>query len=267
VAPVAPNHPALVDLISLKGRTAIVTGAAQGIGEAIARRLAEAGAAVFLGDINDEAAQRVAEDIRAHDAKAIAGRLDVSDPENVEATLAGVANELGTVDILVNNVGIYPPIPLGELDLARWRRVLQTNVDGALLCARAVAPGMIKARSGVIVNITSTGAARPQTAGMAAYASSKHALDGLTKALALEYGPFGIRALSVAPTLVATPGVVALSAGTDVSELAARIDSMIPLRRAGVPDDVARVVLFCVSELAAFVSGSTIYVDGGGMTV
>lgn len=263
----APQVPGLADLISLKGRTAIVTGAGQGIGEAVARRLAEAGAAVFLGDVNADAAEAVADELRATDAVATAGRLDVSDPDSVSAAVASVFETLGPVDILVNNAGIYPPNLIADLTLDRWRRITGVNLDGALLCARAVADGMCRSGRGVIVNITSTGATRPQSAGMAAYVASKHGLDGLTKALALEYGPSGVRALSVAPTMVATPGLAALSAGADVSDLAARIDSMIPLRRVGSPDDVARVVLFCVSDLAAFVSGSTIYVDGGGMTV
>ncbi len=258
------TQPSIAELLSLRGRVAVVTGAAQGIGESCARRLAEAGATVFLADIDGEAARAVAKDIGG---AAAGGRLDVRDAAEVQAVLSAVAADHGPVDILINNAGIYPPILLDDLAPERWHEVFGVNLDGALACARAVAPGMKAAGRGVIVNVTSTGAHRPQSPGMAAYVASKHGLDGLTKSLALELGPAGIRVLSIAPTLVATPGIARLAEGQDVSELASRIDQAIPLRRLAQPDEVARVALFCVSELASFVSGSTILVDGGGMTV
>ncbi|WP_019873428.1 SDR family NAD(P)-dependent oxidoreductase [Sporichthya polymorpha] len=197
-----------------------------------------------------------------------AGHLDVSDAAATTAAIQAAAAELGGIDILVNNAGVYPPTPLEDLDAEGWSRVLGINLDGAFTCVRACLPFMVDApRGATIVNITSTGAHRPQAAGMTAYVASKHALDGLAKSLALELGPRGVRALAVAPTMVATPGLTALAAGGDVDALAQRIHEAIPLRRVAAPEDVARVVLFCVSDLASFVTGSTIFVDGGAMTV
>lgn len=260
--------PSIAELVSLRGKTAIVTGAAQGLGLAIAQRLAEAGAAVFLGDINATAAHEAAQQINAQGGRASGGFMDVGDAEAVERVIADACVKLGPVDILVNNAGIYPPALLADLDSAAWHRVTRINLDGAFYCARAVAAAMTKhSRHGVIVNITSTGGSRAPSAGMAAYIASKHGLEGLTKSLAVELGPQGIRVMSVAPTLIATPGLHALSAGADVSDLAARIQHTIPLRRIGAADEVARAVLFCASDLASFVSGSTIYVDGGVMAM
>lgn len=255
----------LAELLSMDGRVAVVTGAAQGIGLACAERLAEAGAAVFLGDINIAGAEASAEAIRAKGGTALGGLLDISDPASVKQAFALVREKLGAVDTLVNNAGIYPPSLLDDLDIAGWQRVLRINLDGALLCSQELAAGLPEGSAGAIVNVTSTAGYRAETTGMAAYIASKHGLNGLTKAMAVEYGARGIRAMAVAPTLIETPGLTALAAGADVSERAKQMAGLLPLGRIGTPDDIAKAVLFCVTDFANFVTGSTVFVDGGTM--
>lgn len=255
----------LADLISMNGRVAFVTGAAQGIGLACAKRLAEAGAAVFIGDINVAGAEQAAKQICDQGGKAIGGMLDIGDQASIKAAFGHAKDAFGAVDTLVNNAGIYPPALLDDLDLAGWQRVIRINLDGALMCAQEMAADLPAGSSGAIVNVTSTAGYRAETTGMAAYIASKHGLNGLTKALAVEYGPRGIRAMAVAPTLIETPGLAALAGGEAVSERAAEMVNLLPLGRIGTPDDIAKAVLFCVSDLANFVTGSTVFVDGGTM--
>jgi NAD(P)-dependent dehydrogenase (short-subunit alcohol dehydrogenase family) len=254
----------LAELISLRGRRAVVTGGGRGIGAQIVRRLAEAGAAVVAGDLDGDAARAVAQEVTEASGRAIGCALDVSDSASLAAAADLAVSELGGLEIWVNNAGIFPATgPALDVDDAFVDRMLQVNVRGVYAGAREAARRM--SSGGVIVNLTST-AGFKAGAGISAYVASKHAVVGITKALALDLGPLGIRVLSVAPTIIDTPGVreqmaPLAEAGLDVE---ARVAAN-PLGRMGVPDDVARVVLFCCSDLAAFMTGSTVAVDAGSL--
>jgi NAD(P)-dependent dehydrogenase (short-subunit alcohol dehydrogenase family) len=254
----------LAELISLRGRRAVVTGAGRGLGAQIVRRLAEAGADVVAGDLDGDAAGAVAREVTEEGGRVIGCMLDVADSASLAAAADVAVRELGGLEIWVNNAGIFPTTgPALDADDPFLDRMLQVNVRGTYAGAREAARRM--AAGGVIVNLTST-AGFKASAGISAYVASKHAVVGITKALALEFGPLGIRVLAVAPTIIDTPGVreqmaPLADAGVDVE---ARVAAN-PLGRMGVPDDVARVVLFCCSDMAAFMTGSTVAVDAGAL--
>jgi NAD(P)-dependent dehydrogenase (short-subunit alcohol dehydrogenase family) len=259
------------ELVSLVGRHAVITGGARGIGYAIARRLAEAGGEVVIGDKDIKGATAAAESIsREFEVRAFPCALDVADARSV-ARLADVAVEkLGTIEIWVNNAGVYPAKNLVDTTDEEWDFVNDTNLKGTFLGCREAGRRMLAAGSGVIVNITSVSGYRGRPS-MAHYIASKHGVVGLTKALALELGPNGIRVVAVSPALTETPGYQEAmdrnsgggASGQSNRELHERIRSMVPLGRMGQPDDIARVVLFCVSDLAAFVTATTVFADGG----
>jgi NAD(P)-dependent dehydrogenase (short-subunit alcohol dehydrogenase family) len=196
--------------------------------------------------------------------------FDVTDAAAVSAGVTQAAEALGGLDGLVNNAGIFPFTPVLESPDEAWHQVVRTNLDGAFYCSRECARLMAANGSGVIVNVGSTEAFRAGAPGLAAYVASKHGLDGLTKALALEFGPAGIRVLGVAPTLCDTPGLdekrpIFEAAG--VGDVIERTAAALPLGRIAVPDDVARVVVFCMSDMAALMTGSTLLVDAGAMAL
>ena len=258
----------LGDLVSLRERTAVVTGGGRGIGRAICLRLAEAGARVVVADRDAGPAGDVAREVADRGGTATARRLDVADSADIAATADAAVDEHGGLDIWVNNAGIYPARPLLEMSDEDWDRVLDVNLRGAFVGAREAARRMVAAdRGGVIVNLASVAGFRGRRA-LAHYSSSKHALRGLTRSLAVELGPHGIRALAVAPTMVATPGTE--EATRQVRPANAHPTSVydnLPLGRPGLPDDIARVVLFCASDLASYMTGSTLVVDAGQMSL
>ncbi len=260
----------LAELVSLTHRVAVVTGGAQGIGLAIARRLAEAGATVVLADRNEEGARAAATGI-AGPGVATARALDVTDATQIIATADAVVDEFGRLDVWVNNAGIFPSTPLLELPDEEWDAVLAVNLRGMFLGAREAGRRMRDlGRGGVIVNLASTSAHAGFGPGFAHYTSSKHGILGLTKALAIELGPYGVRVLAVSPQLTLTEGITSASDDFGASGLGAVLDGLAartPLGRVAVPDDIARVVLFAVSDLATFVSGSNISADGGLLAV
>jgi NAD(P)-dependent dehydrogenase (short-subunit alcohol dehydrogenase family) len=260
----------VAELVSLAGRGAVVTGGAQGLGRAIARRLAQAGASVLIGDLKRELAETAAADLAAETgARVLATRLDVADEASVAEAASLAGREFGSLDIWVSNAGLYPNIPLLEMTPGVWDDVMAVNLKGVFLGAREAASRMIRqGRGGVIVNIVSTAGFKGVAPGVAAYVASKHGVRGATKQMALELAPHGIRVLGVAPTFCETEGnmaaLEALAANSDRDirkEIAASVTSR--LGRVGVPDDIARVVLFCASDMSMFMTGSTLLADAG----
>ncbi len=260
-------------LIALNGRVAVVTGAARGIGFAIASRLAEAGAAIVIGDLDESAAIAAAARIAdRHGGRAIGTAADVADEAAVEALAQRARDAFGRLDIWVNNAGVFPGGPTVDFPAETWDRVQSVNLRGAFLGARAAARRMIAQdpKGGVILNVASVSSYRGRP-GLAAYVASKHGVDGLTKSLAVELGPQDIRVVGLAPTGVATEGVAerkSRSAGAELDQIEAlekKVGSALPLGRLGLPDDIARVALFAVSDLAMLVTGSTIAVDAGAL--
>ena len=270
MAVIDPSRRTLAELLSLSGRGAVVTGGARGIGYAIADRLAEAGASVLVADVDEKLAVYSADEIaERHGGKALGCAVDVASPAAVRDLADRAVAEFGGIDVWVNNAGIYPSAPLLDMTDEQWRQVMAVNLDGAFAGSREAARRMVeRGAGGVIVNITSTAAFRSHGAGLAHYVASKHAVHGLTKSLAIELAPHGIRALAVAPTAIDTPGVEAMRAGYEAAglgDLVADLAQQLPLGRIGVADDIARVVLFCASDLAAFMTGSTLVVDAGDL--
>jgi len=256
----SPQDVPLAELLDLGSQTAIVTGGAMGIGLGIARRLHEAGANVLIADINEHAAAQAAAELEASrpDA-ALATQLDVADPASVERMIATAVAGFGSVDILVNNAGIYPMVALADIDADTFRHVLEVNLLGLFLCTQAAASQMVlQGRGGRIVNVTSIDALHPSMVGLAHYDASKHGAWGFTKSVALELASEGILVNAVAPGGIVTPG----TGLTDAEDLKA-FAAMIPMERLGDPDDIGRAVLFLASDLASYMTGSQIVVDGG----
>ncbi len=253
----------LRDLTDLAGRAAIVTGGAMGIGAAIARRLHEAGATVVIADRDGAAAQETTAALGLGTAPIVA---DVSDEADVERLFTTVVAAHSGVDILVNNAGVYPITPVLEMATEEWDRVLGVNLRGVFLCARAAGRVMAARGRGVIVNLASMDAYHPTWAGLAHYDASKGGVVAFTRALALELAPHGVRAVAVAPGNIATEGVARMVpnlAADEIARMTEEGDKRLPLGRVGTPDDVARAVLFLASDLATYITGTTLLVDGG----
>lgn len=262
----------LADLVSLRGRRAVVTGGARGLGRAIAHRLAEAGADLVIIDIDGDAARSAAEDLAArHGRTVVAVAADVADAASVATAADGAVAALSGIDIWVNNAGVFPNADILAMPEAMWDTTLAVNAKGTFLGAQEAARRMQSTgRGGVIVNVVSTAGFRAPFPGMAAYVSSKHAVRGLTRSLAVDLAPRGIRVLGVAPSYVPTEGTsaaaeagaaAAAAAGVEMPSLGVMQTGRIG--RLGTPDDIARVVLFAVSDLSVVMTGSTILADGG----
>ena len=240
--------------MKLKDRVAIVTGAAQGIGRAIADKLDEEGATVVVADIRADGAEETAAVLeRGH-----AVRADVSSPESVDAMVEKVVGEQGKVDVLVNNAAIVPFVAWDDVDLVHWRKIIDTNLTGVYLCSRAVWGPMRDAGYGRIVNIASN-TVMAGTPNMAAYVAAKGGVWGFTRALATELGGQGITVNAVAPGLTETEGVLD-SPHTEAFDF---VQGLQAIPRRGKAADIAPTVAFLASEEAAWVTGQMIVVDGG----
>lgn len=269
----AAQRPSLTDLISLKGRRALITGGARGLGLAAAQRFAEAGAAILIGDKNESGAKDAAAQIAAaYGVPSIGVALDVADAKSVAAFADEGVRRLGGIDIWVNNAGIYPGRPLLETDDEFWDRVQDVNLRGTFLGCREAAKRMTtsQAPGRVIVNVASVAGTRGRT-GLTHYSAAKSGVIGLTRGAAVELAPHGIRVLCVIPALAETPGSREMreaarkgdASGNALKEMERRIMAAFPMGRIGEADEVARVILFCASDLAAFMTGSNVFVDGG----
>jgi len=244
-------------MFRLDGRTALVTGASQGIGEAIARLLAARGAKVVAAARSADKLARLAEEIAAAGGRAHALELDVADPESMGERLATLPEGFADVDVLVNNAGITADNLLARMSLADWRRVLDTNLTGAFALTKALLRGMMRRRWGRVVNVSSV-VGLMGNVGQANYAASKAGLVGLTKSLARELGSRSITVNVVAPGYVETAMTERL--GDKARE---DLAGAIALRRLGTVDDVAAAVLYLASEEAGYVTGTVLNVSGG----
>jgi len=241
-----------------KDVAAIVTGGASGLGGATATALSEACCKVAIFDVNLEEAGKTAQEIERAGGTALALKADVTKSAEVEAAVKQVVSKFGKVDILVNNAGLSLSCAVSKMSEETWDKVQDVNLKGAFLCCRAVMPYMKERRSGKIVNITSIAALRA-TPFAAHYGASKAGLVAFTQGLAMELGHRNINVNAVGPGIITTP----LSSQEITPELQEHLKNKIPLRRIGVPRDIANAVLFLVSDEASYISGQCLYVCGG----
>lgn len=254
---------AIKNLFDLTGKTALVTGAAGGIGKAVALILARAGADVALGDVNEEGAKRVAEEIGGIGTRAVAVSSDASKRGDIER-MVKAAEGLGGIDILVNNAGIFPPKrSLFDLEEEDWDRVYQLNTKGLFLCTKLVAEKMIEQdRGGRIINLASIEGERTLASGMAHYEVSKASVVMFTKSMAKFLARYQINVNAVAPGVIDTQGMRAVMDSFNSNPEDAFL-KRIPLRRLGTPEDVARGVLFFASKASDYITGQCLFIDGG----
>jgi NAD(P)-dependent dehydrogenase (short-subunit alcohol dehydrogenase family) len=238
----------------------LVTGAASGIGENVARDMAREGAVVAVADRDVQGAERVADALRKSGGRAHAFELDVTDAKGVTAFVEAAAKRLGRLDVLVNSAGVREISSVLDLSLEEWNRVMGVNVTGTFLCSQAFVRAVVaKGGKGAIVNLASTlgvvaASNRP------AYTASKHAVVGLTKEMAMELGTKGIRVNAVGPGVIRTP---LTERYFQDAEQAQRIKDLHAMARWGEPEEIARAVLFLASDEASFCTGTTLIVDGG----
>lgn len=262
------------ELLDIKGKTAIVTGGAVGIGYGISYRLAEAGANVVIADRTPSEGERAAKELSDKGFNVIAVSTDVSDESAVKKMVEETIKKYGAVDILVNNAGIYPPIPVMQMSLKDFDNVLSINLKGVFLCTKYVAEQMIsKNKGGRIINITSIDALHPTSVGLAHYDASKHGVWGFTKNIALELAPHKIWVNAIAPGGIMTPGVQKLQqsmqmpSGVDMKKVLDAMVAKIPMKRLGDSDEIGTVALFLASDMSSYMTGSQIVVDGGVLLV
>jgi NAD(P)-dependent dehydrogenase (short-subunit alcohol dehydrogenase family) len=244
------------------GRVAVVSGAASGMGLAIARHLAARGDRVALLDLQGETARRAAEDLRETGAAAIAVEVDVADRRAVDAALDQVRAGLGPIGIMVTAAGLDAFESFTDITAERWERVLAINLTGTFHCLQAAVPDMLEARWGRMLTISSS-SAQSGAPRMAHYVASKSGVIGLTKALALELAPHGITVNNIPPGIIDTPMLRRAEASGDVGKIEKIASRMIPVGRAGTPEDIAATCGFLCSDAAAFITGQVIGVNGG----
>lgn len=241
-----------------QGRVAVVTGGAKGIGRAFAERLASEGAAVAVVDM--EAATETMASLSGAGAEAASFEGDVTSEDDIARLRAEIGERFGRCDILINNVGIYPNEPFEAVDFAKWRRVMAINLDSMFLTAKAFAPGMVERGWGRIVNMASN-TFNTSVTGYSHYIASKGGVIGFTRALANDLADKGITVNAIAPSLVRTHGTEVTNPRSD--ERFAAVSAMQAIKRTQMPEDLTGALSFLVSDDAAFMTGQTLYVDGG----
>lgn len=245
------------------GRAAVITGGSRGIGKGIAQLLTHEGANVALFDVNEEALNNTAQELREQDVNVLERVVNVVDPEQVETAIKEVFEAFGSVDILVNNAGVIRDNLLFKMTDSDWQTVMDVHLKGSFNCARAAQKYMVAKKYGRIINISSTSALGNR--GQANYAAAKAGLQGFTKTLAIELGKYGITANAVAPGFIETEMTreTADRMGYPFEDFIKANEALIPVGRTGKPKDIANAVAFFADENSSFVNGQVIYVAGG----
>lgn len=258
------------DLLNLSDKTAVVTGGAIGIGFGISLRLAQAGANVMIASHTQEDCEKAVKELKSKGLNADFIKTDVSSEEDVKQMVSQTINAFGGIDILINNAGIYPSIPVSQMQLSDFENVLSVNLKGVFLCTKYASEQMIKqGKGGKIINITSIDALHPSSVGLAHYDASKHGVWGFTKNVALELAQHKIWVNAIAPGGIMTPGVQKAqsahptTAGVDMNKTMETFLAKIPMHRMGEPDDIGKVALFLASDMSSYMTGSQVVVDGG----
>jgi 3-oxoacyl-[acyl-carrier protein] reductase len=250
-------------MAGVQDRVALVTGGAQGIGEAIAKRLAADGAKVGVLDLQQDAAQSVADAITADGGSAVGLGADVSKRDQVQQAVDTLVGEFGGLHILVNNAGVIRDNMLFKMTDDDWTMVMEVHLRGAFLCSQIAQKHMVEAKYGRIISMSSTSATGNR--GQANYSTAKMGLQGFTKTLAIELGPLGITANAIAPGFIETAMTKATAEriGTTIDAMREGVASTVPVRRGGLPADIANAVRFFADEASGYITGQVLYVDGG----
>jgi 3-oxoacyl-[acyl-carrier protein] reductase len=247
----------------VEGRVALVTGGGQGIGAAIAQRLADGGARVAVLDLDEARAIAAAKEIASSGGTALAVSADVSHRDEMQTAVDRVVDEFGALHILVNNAGVLRDNLLFKMTDDDWTTVMDVHLRGAFLASQIAQKHMVDARYGRIISMSSTSALGNR--GQANYAAAKAGLQGFTKTLAIELGPFGITANAIGPGFIETAmqHATAKRIGTTIENMRETVAATVPVRRSGVPADIAEVAAFFAAEESGYVTGQVLYVDGG----
>lgn len=247
--------------LGLRGKVVGITGGADGIGLATAHEMAAEGCRLMLCDVNDANLQEAASRLSRSGATVFARRVDVTRPDEVSSFVADGQARFGTIDVWINNAGVYPQRPLMEMPLDEWNRLLAVNMSSVLTCTQVVGRVMRQATSGVVINAASFAGLVP-SAGSGAYAATKAAILSLTRSFAAELAVYGIRVVAYVPGVIETP----MTKGV-VDERRDALVSQVPLRRLGKPADVAKAIVFLASDAASYITGTHLEITGGKLCV
>lgn len=252
----------ILEKFSLKGKTAIVTGGAQGLGYAMAEAMAQAGANIAIADINLPLAKQAAEEIKQYNTNCIAVYCDVTDEDSANKAVGEILDQLGSLDILLNNAGICIHENSEDVTLDNWHKVMGVNLDGVFIMTKAVAPWMVKNKQGAIVNISSMSGVIVNTPqNQASYNASKAGVIHLTKSLAAEWAPYNIRVNTIAPGYMLT--AMTEPTFTEKGPMVKRWMNMSPMNRPGLPEELGGAIVYLASDASSFTTGSVLVVDGG----